>query len=161
MDMENLENNVTHVENPKKVALVVIAVIVIVLGLGVGTFKLLTRNKTENPQNTAGTTTALYKVAKSASLGPYFTDSKGATLYTYSKDTPNTSNCTDQCAVTWPPYTAEAKSSSLPGKLGVITRSDGTLQYSWNRMPLYYYSGDKKPGDTTGNKAGGVWKVAQ
>jgi len=44
--------------------------------------------------------------------------------------------------------------------LGEITRADGTKQVTYNDMPLYYFAGDKAPGDTTGQGVGGAWLVA-
>ena len=43
------------------------------------------------------------KVASDPKLGSFLSDGKGMTLYIYTKDTPNTSTCYDQCAVSWPP----------------------------------------------------------
>jgi hypothetical protein len=42
-------------------------------------------------------------------------------------------------------------------KVGTITRSDGTTQVTYNGHPLYYFSGDKAPGDTNGQGVGGNW----
>jgi predicted lipoprotein with Yx(FWY)xxD motif len=53
-----------------------------------------------------------------------------------------------------------ASGVTLPGKLGTITRSDGSVQATYNGHPLYTYSGDKAPGQTNGNKvngSGGLW----
>ena len=47
----------------------------------------------------------------------------------------------------------------LPGPMGMITRSDGVKQVTLNGYPLYYYAGDKAPGQATGNGAGGTWHV--
>jgi predicted lipoprotein with Yx(FWY)xxD motif len=39
--------------------------------------------------------------------------------------------------------------------LGTFTRTDnGTLQVTYNGLPLYFYSGDRAPGDTNGNYPG-------
>ncbi|MBV9349706.1 MAG: hypothetical protein JO026_03065 [Patescibacteria group bacterium] len=87
------------------------------------------------------------------------------TLYKYTKDTNNVSNCTGQCAVMWPPYTVADQSNlsnvkpDVKGSVGTITRADGTLQVTYNGMPLYFYNKDAKPGDTTGQGVGGVWFV--
>jgi predicted lipoprotein with Yx(FWY)xxD motif len=90
------------------------------------------------------------------------TDAKGMTLYTFDKDTKNTSNCAGQCLVNWPPFLVSgAVPASLPAHLGTMKRSNGSIQYTWDGMPLYYYIGDKKAGDTTGDNVGGVWHVVK
>jgi predicted lipoprotein with Yx(FWY)xxD motif len=89
------------------------------------------------------------------------------TLYVTSNDTANTSNCTGTCATNWPPLTVTSGTTptagmDVPGTLGTITRSDGSTQVTYNGMPLYYYKGDQKPGDTTGNGLlSGAWSVAK
>ena len=95
-------------------------------------------------------------------LGSLATDTKGMTLYTYSKDTANKSNCTGTCATTWPPYVVTGTvATTLPAHLSTTKRADGAVQYTWDGKPLYFYSGDKKAGDATGNGVGGVWFVAK
>jgi len=47
----------------------------------------------------------------------------------------------------------------LPGKLGMITRPGGVRQVTLNGYPLYTYSGDKAPGQATGNGIEGAWHV--
>src|SRR5512144_2799626 len=42
-------------------------------------------------------------VGQSDQLGNFLVDAKGMTLYLFLKDTPNTSNCYDACAKSWPP----------------------------------------------------------
>ena len=44
--------------------------------------------------------------------------------------------------------------------LGTITRSDGTMQVTYNGWPLYYWAQDKAPGDTTGQGVNKVWWVS-
>jgi predicted lipoprotein with Yx(FWY)xxD motif len=95
-------------------------------------------------------------------LGTILTDASGKTLYMFTKDTPNTSNCYDKCAENWPIFTA-SEPLTLPdgveGTLGLITRTDGTTQVTYNEMPLYYFAKDQNPGDTTGQEVGDVWYV--
>jgi predicted lipoprotein with Yx(FWY)xxD motif len=83
--------------------------------------------------------------------------SNGMTVYTFTKDTKDSgkSVCTDQCIVTWPALTVPAGATpsggaSLTGKLGTITRDDGTLQVTYNGLPLYFFKNDKAPGDANG-----------
>ncbi len=104
------------------------------------------------------------QLSNNAKLGEILVTSGGFTLYTFELDKPGVSNCTDASCVTyWPPYTASAQpaaSTQLPGKLGLITRSDGKMQVTYNELPLYTFLGDKKPGDATGdglNENGGIW----
>ena len=42
-------------------------------------------------------------VGQNAALGSFLVDSKGMTLYIFTKDTPNTSTCYGGCATAWPP----------------------------------------------------------
>ncbi|HET8631367.1 MAG TPA: hypothetical protein VFL91_28430 [Thermomicrobiales bacterium] len=101
-------------------------------------------------------------VHDAGSLGQILTDPQGKTLYRYTRDTPNVSNCYDQCATAWPPYTT-TDSPTLPdgvgGNLTLTTRKDGSKQVTYNGTPLYYYAKDTKAGDTTGQNVGQVWFV--
>ncbi len=93
-------------------------------------------------------------------IGPVLANSKGLTLYWYSKDTMMTSACTGGCATAWPPVTGKpmaAMGVRLTGKLGTITRSGGMLQATYKGHPLYTYAGDTAPGQVKGNGLGGVW----
>ena len=99
-------------------------------------------------------------IANDPKLGSFLVDAKGMTLYIFTKDTPGVSNCTGGCLATWPPLVAMGDlvaGAGMMGKLGFITRADGTKQVTYNDMPLYYFSSDKAPGDTTGQGVGGVW----
>lgn len=107
------------------------------------------------------TPNTVYKMAPSGSLGTILTDTKGMTLYTYAKDTSGVSNCSGACLKAWPAYVAPSQTGSFPANISVIKRSDGTLQYAWKGMPLYYFSGDKKTGDVNGNGVAGVWSVVK
>lgn len=95
-------------------------------------------------------------------LGQILTDSDGRTLYVFAKDQPDLSTCTGQCAEKWPPFGVKGEPSlqaGVPGGVGVTVRDDGSSQVSYNGQPLYYYSGDKAPGDTNGQGLAGLWSV--
>lgn len=88
-------------------------------------------------------------------------NSKGLTLYWFAPDTNTTSKCNGQCAVFWPPVKGPATAGpGVTGTLGTITRSNGSLQATWDNHPLYTYEGDKAPGQNKGNGitgSGGLW----
>jgi predicted lipoprotein with Yx(FWY)xxD motif len=99
-------------------------------------------------------------------LGRILVDGRGMTLYLFEKDTGMKSTCDGTCAKFWPPVTttgaAKAGSGLDAGKLGTTARTDGETEVTYNGHPLYYYAGDKQPGDTTGeglNAFGALWYV--
>ncbi len=60
----------------------------------------------------------------------------------------------------WPPLTVDAGSqasggSGVTGAFGTLTRADGTTQVTYLGNPLYYWKGDTKPTDTTGEGVNG------
>ena len=89
------------------------------------------------------------------------TNAKGFTLYWFVPDTSTKSNCNGSCAQIWPPVTGPATAGSgVTGKLGTITRSDGSTQATYDGHPLYTYTADTAPGQANGNginASGGVW----
>ena len=100
---------------------------------------------------------------KTAKIGgtTVLTNAEGFTLYWFAPDTPAKSNCNGSCATFWPTVKGPATSGpGVAGKLGTITRSDGTAQATYNGHPLYTYVGDTAPGQAKGNGlnlSGGVW----
>jgi predicted lipoprotein with Yx(FWY)xxD motif len=109
---------------------------------------------------TTSATAATVKLSDSK-LGKILTDDAGRTLYLFTKDEKAKSNCTGTCAATWPVY-APATISAGTGidatKLASFDNA-GKKQLTIDGVPLYYYSGDTKAGDTTGQGFGGFWYV--
>lgn len=91
-----------------------------------------------------------------------FTDIKGMTLYTFDKDTvPGKSACNGPCATNWPPLMV-TEGSSGSGEWSIVTRDDGKKQWAYKGKPVYSWIKDTKPGDKTGEGAGGnTWHVAK
>jgi predicted lipoprotein with Yx(FWY)xxD motif len=104
---------------------------------------------------------ALITVGRSSELGNLLVGPDGMTLYLF---TPDDANCVDGCLENWPPLTVEneddiAISYRLPGETGVFEREDGTLQVTYNDVPLYYFVNDEVPGDSNGQGLNDVWYV--
>ncbi|QHC20896.1 SCO0930 family lipoprotein [Streptomyces sp. GS7] len=110
----------------------------------------------------AGKPAGALALHQSDTLGPVVTDAQGMTLYRFDKDTakPPTSNCSGDCATTWPPVPADgatAPAGIAPDALGSVTRADGTKQLTIGGWPAYRFAKDTKPGDTKGHGVGGTW----
>ena len=104
---------------------------------------------------------AMVNVGTNATHGSILVDDKGMSLYLFTKDTPNTSTCYDKCATAWPALLTNGNAVGGSGvdasKFGTTTRTDGTIQVTYNGWPLYYFAKDKQPGDVTGQGVGSVW----
>jgi predicted lipoprotein with Yx(FWY)xxD motif len=102
-------------------------------------------------------------ITSTEKLGKILADGDGRTLYMFTKDSKDTTTCYDKCEVAWPPLLQTDKPAVGEGvdaaMLGTTTRKDGTIQVTYNGMPLYYYFKDQAPGDTTGQGVGSVWYV--
>ena len=98
-------------------------------------------------------------------LGAYVVGMDGKSLYIFTPDTGSTSSCNDECAVNWPPLTADtaadvAAGEGVTGAVGTITRADGSLQITLGGKPLYYFKGDQADGDVNGQGLNDVWYLA-
>jgi predicted lipoprotein with Yx(FWY)xxD motif len=87
-------------------------------------------------------------------LGMVLVNSRGHTLYLFAKDRNGKSSCSGSCAKFWPPLMSSGKPTAGAGVksslLGTARRSDGRLQVTYNRHPLYTYALDKRAGQTKG-----------
>jgi predicted lipoprotein with Yx(FWY)xxD motif len=98
------------------------------------------------------------------SLGTVVVDGHGRTVYVFDKDKAGsgTSACTADCLDNWPAVTTDSASPAadgVSGKVGTITRSDGTKQVTLDGLPLYTFAADSHAGDVTGEGVKGVWWV--
>lgn len=96
-------------------------------------------------------------------LGDILVGQNGMTLYGFTNDTEAKSTCSGTCADAWPPLLVGPDWEVGPGLdsgiFSTIPRDDGTQQLMAGKWPLYYYSGDTKPGDLLGQGSGDVWFV--
>ena len=103
------------------------------------------------------------KAAKSSKYGSLLVSSTGMTLYHMTSEKPGSIKCTGGCAKFWPPLLLSGAVKPTAGsgvfalKLGTIKRPDGHIQVTYNRMALYRFALDKKPGDVKGQGVQGIW----
>jgi predicted lipoprotein with Yx(FWY)xxD motif len=112
-------------------------------------------NDSSSTAAAAPTTTASVSLADTG-LGQVLVGPDGNTVYMFEKDTSSdASACSGECASAWPPLTTKRKPTAGSGvdgsMLTTFKRDDGGTQIAYNGHPLYYFSGDSSPGDTTGN----------
>lgn len=114
--------------------------------------------KAESGKMAMGATVA---VSENEVYGQYLVDSEGMSLYLFTNDTEDTSNCYDDCATAWPPLLTEGDPVAGEGVdeslLGTTERDDGSMQVTYNGWPLYYFAQDQAAGDTEGQGVGDVW----
>jgi predicted lipoprotein with Yx(FWY)xxD motif len=99
--------------------------------------------------------------------GPALVDRRGFALYRFTSDRSASSMCYGACAVAWPPYLVSTRSlasgaGTHTGLLGTARRRDGRLQVTYAGHPLYYYVGDRHPGQVlcqSVTQFGGTWDV--
>ncbi len=142
------------------------------------TTKASTTTSTTMVTTTTGATTTsagptpVYEVktGQVKGLGTVLVDGQGFTLYLFVPDKQSgTSVCYGPCAQAWPPLLLPAGTTTPlagPGVnsalLGTTHRTDGTIQLTYNKWPLYLWVSDSQPGEATGqgiNNNGGLWYV--
>ncbi len=101
-----------------------------------------------------------------SSYGRIVFDGRGFALYAFTRDPRAKSVCNGACAKAWPPFVVKRPPRAAAGVqatlLGTTKRADGTLQVTYAGRPLYYYVGDRKPGQVLCQNVrefGGVWLV--
>jgi predicted lipoprotein with Yx(FWY)xxD motif len=119
---------------------------------------------------TSGAPAYQMRSGKVNGLGKVLVDGQGFTVYIFEPDNQSgTSTCFNICAAAWPPLMLpKGVASALTGMgvnqslIGTTSRGDGAEQVTYNRWPLYQWSGDTRPGEATGqdiDNAGGLWYV--
>ncbi len=106
---------------------------------------------------------AVINIVADPKLGNILVGDKGMTLYMFTQDGPDQSNCTGDCLVKWPPLLTQGSPKLGEGVdaslVGTATLADGSKIVTYNKMPLYYWFKDVQPGDTSGQGVGDVWYV--
>ena len=113
-------------------------------------------------------TTAAVTTRKISGLGVVLVNAKGRTLYVFMKDAHRRVTCTGQCASFWPPLKWKLKSKPKAGGaaksslLSSVKNPSGGRVVTYNKWPLYTYSGDSGAGQAKGEAQtlnGGKWYV--
>jgi predicted lipoprotein with Yx(FWY)xxD motif len=100
------------------------------------------------------------------SLGKILVNGRGFTVYMFTRDGRNKDNCVKApgCTSVWPPVTTVGRPILGPGLkrslVGTITLAHGAKQVTYGGHPLYTYSADFGPGDTSYvsfPQFGGTW----
>ncbi len=125
-------------------------VVVLTLTAVLGVIGFLAAGSIARSATQANATVSLHKTK----LGLILVNSRGHTLYLFAKDRNGKSACSGSCAKFWPPLLSSSKPTTGPGVkrslLGTTRRSNGSLQVTYNKHPLYAYSLDKQAGQTKG-----------
>src|SRR5262249_36786956 len=99
-------------------------------------------------------------------FGRILADGRGRALYLFTADTGDSSTCSGDCAAAWPPWIVKRKPRAAAGAkgalIGTTRRDDGHLQATYRGHPLYYFVGDRAPGEVNCQAVfefGGYWYV--
>lgn len=101
--------------------------------------------------------------------GKVLVDGHGRALYLFTREKRGAKpRCYGACASAWPPFLSKARPRAgarvKQSKLGTTRRADGRRQATYAGHPLYYYVGDRKPGQVNCQAAyeyGGGWFVVK
>jgi predicted lipoprotein with Yx(FWY)xxD motif len=122
----------------------------IVLAAVLGLVGFLVATSTAHSASRSSATVSLRKTT----LGMVLVTANGHTIYMFGKDRNDKSACSASCAQFWPPLLSRGKPTAGPGVraalLGTTKRTNGSLQVSYNKHPLYTYVLDKRAGQTKG-----------
>ncbi|MGH2990304.1 MAG: COG4315 family predicted lipoprotein [Solirubrobacterales bacterium] len=98
--------------------------------------------------------------------GEILADRKGFALSLFTKEEGSKSRCYGECAEAWPPLNTKRKPRAGAGLdsglLGRTERRNGRKQVTYDGHPLYYYVGDRDPGEVfcqDVREFGGRWYV--
>lgn len=106
--------------------------------------------------------------AGASAYGSMLFDGSGKALYIFTADPRGRSVCRGACARAWPPFLVRTRPRAGKGArdalIGTTRRAAGALQATYAGRPLYYYVGDRKPGQVRCQNVfefGGLWLVVR
>ncbi len=100
-------------------------------------------------------------------FGTILFDENKQAIYIWELEESTKAECYGDCADAWPPVLTDGAPRATGGVknelLGTTTRTDGSIQVTYNGHPLYYYA-HEKPGEVKCHNIrthGGLWWVIQ
>jgi predicted lipoprotein with Yx(FWY)xxD motif len=110
---------------------------------------------------------ATVATAANAKFGTILVAANGRTLYRYTPDRKRVNTCSANatCNKFWPRLLVKATVKPTAGAgvkralLGTIKATPGMRQVTYAGFPLYYFAGDKRPGQVKGQAFDGTWYV--
>ncbi len=100
-------------------------------------------------------------VTNNSALGNILTANNGMTLYVYTADTADTSNCSAGCQRVWMPLLTNGKPNLGTGvtssMIGSAKLANGSMVVTYNHMPLYSFINDTTAGMTSGQGFDNIW----
>ena len=117
------------------------------------------------PEQSASRATQMVHTSR---YGKVLFDGRGFVLYAFTRDH-RRSACYGACTKAWPPYFAPRGRLSVDAGakrslLGTVRRRDGRRQVTYAGRPLYYYVGDRSPGQILCQNVveyGGTWLIVR
>jgi predicted lipoprotein with Yx(FWY)xxD motif len=94
------------------------------------------------------------------SKGKVLVGPNGHSLYDFSSDTKNHSNCDSTCRLYWHPLKSKHAPRAGTGVRARFLGRTSAHQVTYHGKPLYYYVADTKPGQVKGDDtlaSGGYW----
>ncbi len=99
-------------------------------------------------------------------FGTILQDSRGRSLYLFTKERSKYSNCYGECAKEWPPLLTTSDPVAIGGakqsELGTTRRRGGKTQVTYNGHPLYYFVAEDEANEVLCQNVyefGGKWYV--
>jgi predicted lipoprotein with Yx(FWY)xxD motif len=118
------------------------------------------------PAAGSGSTPTL--TAHTSRYGTVLFDGRGFVLYAFTRDRAGRSACYGACAKAWPVLfsrgTPRAGRGVKRSLIGTTRRRDGRRQVTYAGRPLYFYVGDRRPGQILCQRVpefGGTWLVVR
>ena len=120
-------------------------------------------------RETAAPHAASTLTVRNSRYGRILFDGGGRVLYAFTRDGRGSgSRCNGGCAKAWPAFVATGRPVAGTGArqslVGSTQRGDGRRQVTYDGRPLYYYVGDKAPGQIlcqNVDEFGGTWLVVR